>query len=171
VDLGGVDGLIHISELDHTHVSRPSEVLKVGDKVEVYILSVNRERKRVALSRKRLQPDPWDAVIQDLDPGEVVKGNVTNVVDFGAFVDLGSGVEGLVHVSDMPYEEKTLGELEPRLSVDVQVLAINEQQRQVSLKLERILQPLSPDQDKTSAEIVDEEGIGSEEKGDDSDEV
>jgi small subunit ribosomal protein S1 len=102
VDLGGLDGLIHISELDWRHVTHPSEVLDVGDEVEVYVLDVDRERRRVGLSRRRLLPDPWDHVTERLREREIVRGTVTNVASFGAFVDIGEGIEGLVHISEVP---------------------------------------------------------------------
>ena len=136
VDLGGLDGLIHISELDWKHVDHPSEVLSVGDEMGVYVLSVDRERKRIALSRKRLLPDPWQRVIETLNEGDVVEGTVTNVVDFGAFVDVGDGVEGLVHTSKMPGGEATRATLEQGSTVTVRVLGIDEWKRQIALRLE-----------------------------------
>jgi small subunit ribosomal protein S1 len=101
VDLGGVDGLIHISELDWAHVECPSDVLNVGDEVEVYVLDVDREEERVALSRKRLLPDPWGRVTETLHEGDIIEGVVTSIAPFGVFVDIGQGVEGLVHNSEI----------------------------------------------------------------------
>jgi small subunit ribosomal protein S1 len=143
VDLGGVDGLIHISELDWKHINHPSEVLGVGDEIEVYILSVDRERERIALSRKRLLPDPWQHVTETLDEGEVVEGTVTGVVSFGAFVEIGKGVEGLVHTSEMPGGQATRSDLEPGAPVTVRVLEIDEEEHQVALRLQdaEVLQP------------------------------
>jgi ribosomal protein S1 len=97
----------------------------VGDEVEVYVLNVDRERERIALSRKRLLPDPWQRVTEDLHEGEVVEGTVTGVVEFGAFVDLGEGVEGLIHTSEMPEGKVTLSDLEPDSPVRVRVLEID----------------------------------------------
>jgi small subunit ribosomal protein S1 len=136
VDLGGVDGLIHISELDWKHVNHPSEVLSVGDEIKVYVLSVDRERERIALSRKRLLPDPWQRVTATLDEGEVVEGTVTGVAPFGAFVEIGKGVEGLVHTSEMPGGQATRSDLEPGASVTVRVLEIDEGERQIALRLQ-----------------------------------
>ena len=136
VDLGGADGLIHISELDWGHVDHPSDVLSVGDEVEVYVLSVDRGRERIALSRKRLLPDPWQRVIADLHEGEVVEGTVTGVVEFGVFVDLGQGVEGLIHTSEIPEGRATLSDLEPGSPVRVRALEIDERQRQIALRLQ-----------------------------------
>jgi small subunit ribosomal protein S1 len=101
VDLGGADGLIHVSEMSWSRVDNPRDVLKVGDKVDVYVLDVDRDRKRIALSLKKLQPDPWTLVEDHYTPGELVEGRVTRVLDFGAFIELDLGVEGLLHVSEM----------------------------------------------------------------------
>jgi len=142
VDLGGIDGLIHISELDWSHVDHPRDVLSVGDEVEVVVLDVDRERERIALSRKQLLPDPWQRVTEGLDEGEVVEGTVTGVVEFGAFVDLGEGVEGLIHTSEMPEGRGSLSDLEPGSPVRVRVLEIDEGQRQIALRLQDIGQVL-----------------------------
>jgi small subunit ribosomal protein S1 len=101
VDLGGADGLIHISELAWRRVRHPDEVLQVGDQIDVYVLDLDHERNRIGLSLKRLQPDPWTLVDQTYTVDQMVSGTVTNVVDFGAFVALDLGVEGLVHASDL----------------------------------------------------------------------
>jgi small subunit ribosomal protein S1 len=135
VDLGGVDGLIHISELSWQHVDHPREVLSVGEKVDVYVLDVDRERERIGLSRKRLLPDPWYEVTENLEKGNTVEGTLTNVADFGAFVELGKGVEGLVHISEMPDQEITHTVLEPGSPVTVSVLEIDEWQRRIALRL------------------------------------
>lgn len=101
VDLGGVDGLIHISELSWLPVRHPSQVLKVGDEIDVYVLRLDREQGKIGLSLKRLQPDPWSLVDTMYSVGQHVAGVVTNVADFGAFVRLESGVEGLIHISEL----------------------------------------------------------------------
>jgi len=101
VDLGGFDGLVHISELSWRHVEHPREVLEVGQKRDVYILDVDRERQRVALSLKRLEPDPWSLAAENYKVGQIVEGVVTNVVDFGAFVRVEEGLEGLIHISEL----------------------------------------------------------------------
>jgi small subunit ribosomal protein S1 len=135
VDLGGVDGLIHISELDHQHVTHPSDVVQVGDEVGVYVLNVDRERERVGLSRKRLLSDPWQQVTERLRPGQVVEGTVTGIAKFGAFVELGEGVEGLVHVSEMPGGEDLLEDLTEGSSITVRVLKIDDDRRRIALSL------------------------------------
>jgi small subunit ribosomal protein S1 len=138
VDLGGLDGLIHVSELDWRHAGDPSEVLSVGDKVDVYVLSVDRERKRIELSRKRLLPDPWYSVVESLHTGDTIEGTVTGVVEFGAFVDVGEGVEGLIHTSKMPHGKATCRNLAPGSPVIVRVLEINEWKRQIALELQGV---------------------------------
>lgn len=101
VDLGGVEGLIHISELSWGRVAHPSDVLSSGQEIEVYVLNVDRDQGRVGLSLKRLQPDPWDNVEERYAIDQVVEGMVTNIVNFGAFVRLEEGLEGLIHTSDL----------------------------------------------------------------------
>jgi small subunit ribosomal protein S1 len=138
VDLGGLDGLIHISELDWKHVAHPSEVLSVGDEIEAYVLKVDRRRGRVGLSRKRLLPDPWPIVAQDLYARQCVAGVVRGVVEFGVFVDLGEGVEGLVHTSQIPGGREGRADLEPGTSVTVRVLEVDRRRRRISLSLKDV---------------------------------
>lgn len=101
VDLGGIDGLVHISELSWGRVNHPSEVLSFKQEVEVYVLDVDRENERIALSLKRLKENPWKSVEKEFDVGQTVPATVTNIVDFGAFARIKQGVEGLVHISEM----------------------------------------------------------------------
>jgi small subunit ribosomal protein S1 len=101
VNLGGADGLIHVSELAWHRVDHPRDVLKVGDEIDVYVLSLDRGSNRIALSRKRLLADPWDKALENYFEGMLVEGVVTNVVDFGAFIALDDGLEGLLHLSEM----------------------------------------------------------------------
>jgi small subunit ribosomal protein S1 len=144
VDLGGVDGLIHISELDWQHVGHPSEVVSPGDEVNVYVLSVDLDRNRIALSRKRLLPDPWPLVTEQINEGDVIPGTITNTVDFGAFVDVGEGVEGLVHISQIPGGPETLQSLRREEEVMVRVLRIDNARQRISLSLEEITPPAPP---------------------------
>jgi small subunit ribosomal protein S1 len=138
VDLGGVDGLVHISELAHRHVTDPAEELSLGEEVEVYVLSVDQERERIALSRKKLLPDPWDSVVEEVQEGDLIQGTVTSIVGFGAFVRIHEGFEGLVHVSEMPYGEASLSTLEPDTEVTVRVLDINHEKQQIGLSMRDI---------------------------------
>ena len=101
VDLGGIDGLVHISELSWSHVNHPSEVVKVGDEVEVEVLDVDLQRERISLGLKQTTEDPWIKLVENYPVGSIVDGKVTKIVPFGAFVELGSNVEGLVHISEM----------------------------------------------------------------------
>lgn len=101
VDLGGADGLIHRSELSWGGVAHPSEVLKVGDEVDIYVLRVDRQKRRIALSLKRLQPEPWDSVGERYTVGQLVKGTITKLTEFGAFARLEDGIEGLIHISEL----------------------------------------------------------------------
>jgi small subunit ribosomal protein S1 len=132
VDLGGVDGLIHISELDWQYMEHPRNVLKVGDEVKVLVTSVDRKRERIGLSRKRLLSTPWDRVVAELEEGDVVEGTVTSVKPFGAFVDIGQGVEGLVWATNTP-ADVAVSELQPGSPITVRVLDIQEDQEKVAL--------------------------------------
>jgi small subunit ribosomal protein S1 len=142
VDLGGLDGLVHISELDWKHVTHPSEVLSVGDEVEVYVLKVDRRRERVGLSRKRLLPDPWSRVAGELQADRVIQGTVTHVVEFGVFVDLGEGVEGLIHVSEIPDGEVAWRDLEPGSPITVRGLKIDRWRRRIALSLRGVAEAI-----------------------------
>jgi len=137
VDLGGVDGLVHVSELAHHHVVHPSDVLSVGDEVDVYVLDVDEERERISLSRKRLLPDPWDEVTDALQPGDIVNGTATNIVSFGVFVDIGKGIEGLVHTSEIPEMDAASGNLESGSLVLVRILNVDYSRKRISLRLEQ----------------------------------
>jgi small subunit ribosomal protein S1 len=134
VDLDGIDGLIHISELDWKHVDHPREVLSVGDEIDVYVLKVDRERERIGLSRRRLLPDPWPLVVDGLRTGQVVEGTVTNVATFGVFVDLGKGVEGLVHTSEIP-REVGWKDFKSGSPLAVRVLDVDHWRRRIALSL------------------------------------
>jgi small subunit ribosomal protein S1 len=136
VDLGGLDGLIHVTELDWVHVGHPSEVLSVGDRVDVYVVAVDRDRERISLSRKRLLPDPWDRVVGPLVPGSVVEGVVATVMPYGAFVDIGEGIEGLAHVSEMPDGDATRDSLVEGARVSVRVLSTDRRRRRIALRIE-----------------------------------
>ena len=146
VDLGGLEGLIHISEISWGRVSHPGDVLKSGDSVEVYVISVDRAAKRVALSLKRLRPDPWETVAERYHVGQVVQGTITNVVSFGAFVRVEEGLEGLVHVSELaegqflhPRNVVREGEV-----VTARVLNIDGQSRRLGLSLRKAVNANAP---------------------------
>ncbi len=139
VDLGGVEGLIHISELSWGRVSHPADVLRSGQEVEVYVLNVDRQQGRVGLSLKRLQPDPWTDVESRYHVGQVVTGTVTNVVNFGAFVRLEEGLEGLIHVSDLTDDSLPIRRpLREGDVVQVRIMNIDGARRRLGLSLQRI---------------------------------
>ncbi len=140
VDLDGMDGLIHISELSWSHVNHPSEVLEIGQKVEVKVLDIDRERQRISLGLKQTQADPWQQVLESYQEGDVVSGKVTKVVTFGAFVEILPGVEGLVHISELaqhhvenPREVVSQGD-----TVSVRILEVDAERRRLSLSLKRV---------------------------------
>jgi small subunit ribosomal protein S1 len=146
VDLDGMDGLIHISELSWSHVNHPSEVLEIGQNVKVKVLDIDRERQRISLGLKQTQSDPWQQVVESYSEGDVVEGRVTKVVTFGAFVEILPGVEGLVHISELaqhhvenPREVVSQGQ-----TVNVLILEIDAERRRLSLSLKRVEEGAAP---------------------------
>ena len=144
VDLGGIDGLIHISELSWNHVNHPSEVVKVGQEVEVEVLDVDLNRERISLGLKQTTEDPWRALVKKYPVGAIVEGTVTKLVPFGAFVDLGDGIEGLVHISEMankhvdqPAQVTAVG-----AKVQVKVMEIDLDRRRISLSMKSAAETL-----------------------------
>lgn len=138
-DLGGIDGLIHISELSWSHVNHPSEVVSIGDEVEVVILDVDRERERVSLGLKQTQQDPWAEIARQYSKGDIVKGRVSKLVSFGAFVDIGDGVEGLVHISELSEDhvEKPSQVVAVTEEVDVKIIDIDLDRRRIGLSMKQ----------------------------------
>ena len=140
IDLGGVDGLVHVSEISHERVSQPSDVLSVGEEVKVKVLGLDPERERISLSIKATQPGPWDTAAEKAPAGTVLEGTVKRVVDFGAFVEVFPGVEGLVHVSQIshkhianPSDVLTAGD-----KVQVKVLDVNPERQRLSLSIKAL---------------------------------
>src|SRR5688572_28757063 len=140
VDLGGVDGLVHVSELSWKHVDHPSEVVAVGQEVEVEVLDVDLERERVSLSLKATQEDPWREFERRYKTGEVIAGAVTKLVPFGAFVRVGEGIEGLVHISELSHEHIDTPEsvLSVGDEVQVKVVDVDVSRRRVSLSMRQV---------------------------------
>ena len=140
VDLDGIDGLIHISELSWSHVNHPSEILSIGDVVPVKVLDIDRERQRISLGLKQTQQDPWQRVVEAYNVGDELSGTVTKVVTFGAFVEIMDGVEGLVHISELAqhHVENPREVVEPGQEVRVKVLEIDSERRRLSLSLKRV---------------------------------
>jgi len=140
VDLGGVDGLLHVTDIAWRRVSHPTEVLSVGQTVTVQIIKINHETQRISLGMKQLQTDPWEGVSVKYPVGAKFTGKVTNVTDYGAFVELEPGVEGLVHVSEMSWVKKNLAPsklVTPGAEVEVQVLEVDSNKRRISLGLKQ----------------------------------
>ena len=142
VDLGGVDGLLHVTDMAWRRVNHPSEILAIGETVKVQVIKINKETHRISLGMKQLQSDPWDAVETTYPLHSVHKGRVTNITDYGAFVELEAGVEGLVHVSEMSWTKKNVhpGKIvSTSQEVDVMVLEIDSAKRRVSLGLKQTM--------------------------------
>mgnify|MGYP001812616375 FL=1 len=140
VDLGGIDGLLHITDMAWKRVKHPSEVVNVGDEIQVKVLKFDRERQRVSLGMKQLGEDPWQAIARRYPPGTRLFGTVTNLADYGAFVEIEEGVEGLVHVSEMDWTNKNVAPskvVQVGDEVEVMVLDIDEERRRVSLGIKQ----------------------------------
>jgi small subunit ribosomal protein S1 len=141
IDLGGIDGLLHITDMSWGRINHPSELFSIGDKVEVVVLKFDREKERVSLGYKQLKPDPWDEVDLKYPVGSRVKGKVVSITDYGAFVELEEGIEGLVHVSEMSWNKRvrhaskvvTVGEV-----IEAVVLSLDKQERRISLGIKQI---------------------------------
>jgi small subunit ribosomal protein S1 len=143
VDLGGVDGLVHVSELSWKHVDHPSEVVAVGQEVDVEVLDVDLERERVSLSLKATQEDPWKEFERTSQAGAIISGQVTKLVPFGAFVRVGPGIEGLVHISELSHEHVDTPEsvLSIGDEVQVKVIDVDVNRRRVSLSIRQVTEP------------------------------
>ena len=142
VDLGGVDGLLHVTDMAWRRVNHPSEILSIGETIKVQVIKINKETHRISLGMKQLQEDPWDSVERKFPIGSVHRGRVTNITDYGAFVELEPGIEGLVHVSEMSWTKKNVhpGKIvSTSQEVDVMVLEIDGSKRRVSLGLKQVM--------------------------------
>ncbi|MBC7255326.1 MAG: S1 RNA-binding domain-containing protein [Chloroflexi bacterium] len=157
VDLGGADGLVHISELSWSRVTHPSQVLKVGDEVDVYVLGVDVQRRRIALSIKRLKPEPWSEVEERYHIGQIVRGHITNITEFGAFARLDEDIEGLIHISELseqhinhPSEVVHEGQ-----ELDLRVIRIDAAKQRLGLSLRRVTEEQYEDFDWEAAENLE----------------
>ena len=147
IDLGGVDGLVHISRISHQHINKPSDALTIGDTVQVKVLSVDEEKGRISLSIKDTLPGPWDNIEEKASEGTVLKGTVKRLTDFGAFVEVFPGVEGLVHVSQIAHEHvaSPADKLEEGQEIDVKVLSTDAENQRLSLSIKALLErPAQP---------------------------
>ncbi len=158
VNLGGIDGLIHISELSWCHVEKPSEVLSVGDEVDVEILEVDKERERISLSLKACQADPWEQLSRDVQVGEIICGTVTKLVPFGAFVQVRPGIEGLIHISELSrrHVEQPDEVVSVDQDIDVKVIDIDIDRRRISLSLKQIMGDIEEEYEE---EVEEEEAV------------
>ncbi len=143
VDLGGIDGLLHVTDMSYKRVNHPNEVINIGDTVKVQIIRINQDTQRISLGMKQLESDPWDGVIAKYPVGAKLKGTVTNITEYGAFIELEAGIEGLVHVSEMSWTKKNVhpGKIvSTSQEVDVLVLEVDSDKRRISLGLKQAQQ-------------------------------
>ncbi len=165
VDLDGIDGLIHISELSWSHVNHPSEILSIGDTVSVKVLDIDRDRQRISLGLKQTQEDPWQRVVDTYNVGDELEGTVTKVVTFGAFVEILDGVEGLVHISELAqhHVENPRELIRPGDPVRVKILEIDSERRRLSLSIKRVegqVLPVRSPEDEGSVALDDVPELG-----------
>ncbi len=142
IDMGGVDALLHVSDISRSRVSKPADVLSVGQEVEVRVLKIDSEKRRISVGMKQLEPDPWDSVAIKYKAGERARGTVTRVVDFGAFVELEPGIEGLIHISEMSWAKKVRTPrdvVKPGETVEAVILGVSAGERRISLGLKQAL--------------------------------
>ena len=142
VDLGDVDALLHVSDISRSRVSKPADVLSVGQEVEVKVLKIDPEKRRISVGMKQLEPDPWDSVAEKYKLGERARGTVTRVLDFGAFAELEPGIEGLIHISEMSWGKKLKSAntvVKPGDTVDVVILGVSPAEHRISLGLKQAL--------------------------------
>src|SRR5881275_54314 len=158
VDLSGIDGLIHISELSWSHVNHPSEVLSVGDTVRVKVLDIDRDRQRISLGLKQTQEDPWQRVLNEYKEGDVVEGKVTKIVAFGAFVQILPGVEGLVHISELAqhHVESPAEVVRPGDELKVKILEVDDSRRRLSLSVKRVEGQELPTREPSDDVVIEE---------------
>src|SRR5881628_3805114 len=168
VDLDGMDGLIHISELSWSHVNHPSEVLEIGQDVQVKVLDIDRDRQRISLGLKQTQSDPWQQVLDTYNVGDELEGTVTKVVTFGAFVEILDGVEGLVHISELAqhHVENPRELIRPGDPVRVKILEIDSERRRLSLSIKRVegqvlpVRPITAPTDGDAGDLDDVPDLG-----------
>ncbi len=154
VDLGGIDGLIHISELSWTHINEPSEVVSVGAEIKVQVLDVDMERERISLGYKQTQEDPWREEVKKFNADDIIEGKITKIVPFGVFVQMSKGVEALVHISELAQEHVEMPEHVVKVGdvVRAKIVDIDMDRRRVSLSIKRVLE----EEEQATAEAVEE---------------
>lgn len=142
VDIGGIDGLLHVTDMSWGRLQNPGELLKVGEKIQVKILKLDKSKEKVSLGYKQLLPDPWSAVVELYPVGARIKGKISSVTEYGAFVELEPGVEGLVHVSEMSWSKRARSPktfLKPGDEIEVQVLGVDTDDRRISLGMRQLM--------------------------------
>ena len=142
VDIGGADALLHVGEISWRRINKPADVLSTGQQIEAVIIKIDSDKRRIAISLKQLQPHPWDAVAEKYKPGERVRGTVTRLTDFGAFVEIDSGIEGLIHISEMSWAKRVrtpADVVKPGETVEAVILGVNAGERRMSLGLKQAL--------------------------------
>lgn len=156
IDLGGYEGLLHVSEIDHVRIEHPSDVLTEGDEIEVYILGLDREKERVSLSRKKLLKSPWEIVMEKYQPEDIVEGTVVRIAPFGAFVEIEAGVDGLVHISQLANRrvEKPEDVVSVQEKIKVKILSMDPEEKRISLSLK---EALNEDQDKEVQDYLEQQ--------------
>ncbi|POH15667.1 30S ribosomal protein S1 [Fructilactobacillus sanfranciscensis] len=158
VDLGGIDGLVHVSEISYDHVSKPSDILKVGEDVKVKVLAIEPERNRISLSIKQLQPGPWDDIEEKTAVGSILDGTVKRLVDFGAFVEVLPGVEGLVHISQISHKhiDKPSDVLKSGEKIQVKVLSVDPEEHRLALSMKALEEAPKEENKKAPKKNVDD---------------
>jgi len=142
VDIGGADALLHVGEISWRRINKPADVLSLGQRIEAVILKIDADKQRIAIGMKQLQPHPWDAVAEKYKPGERVRGTVSRIADFGAFVEIEPGIEGLIHISEMSWAKRVRTPsdvVKPGETVEAVVLAVNPAEHRISLGLKQAL--------------------------------
>ena len=142
IDIGGVDALLHVSDISRSRVNNPADILTIGQEVDVKVLKIDSEKRRISVGMKQLEPDPWDSVSGKYKPGERVRGTVSRVLDFGAFIELEPGIEGLIHISEMSWAKKVrtpTDVVKPGETVEVVILGVSAGERRIALGLKQAL--------------------------------
>lgn len=157
VDIGGVDGLLHVADIAWYRIGHPSDVLKVGDKVKVLILSINKEKERISLGLKQLQAKPWETVENKYAEGQVVKGKVVRILEFGAFIELEPGIDGLVHISQiaLKHVDKVDDELKIGDEVEAKIISVDVASKKISLSIKQLLKDNMP-KEEVVEEVIEE---------------
>ena len=159
VDLGGIDGLLHISEISWGKLKHPKEVLQIGDRVKVKILSMNEEKGKISLGLKQTTPEPWSVIHENYEVGQVVNGKVVQIKEYGAFVELEPGLDGLVHISEVANKRVSdiAEELEVGQAVEAKILDIDTERKRISLSLKQAMQDTEEDFTEEAEEYYPEE--------------